>query len=87
MPKKTQQKRRHIAKKQKRTLKRNVKRTMRGGAVVYFRQKSSYGLTNVYSDNVNSEDNWVIEMKNRNIYMGYDMENGFKVHIIQQPEG
>lgn len=81
MPKKTQQKRRH-SKKQKRTLKRNVKRTMRGGAIVHYRQISTMGPSPVYSENVNSVSNWISLWGEK--YRGYDIEDGLTIHKIWQ---
>jgi len=84
MPKKTQQKRRH-SKKQKRTLKRNVKRTMRGGAIVYFRQISSFGDSPIYSEETNSVNDWI--KSHGNNYEGYRMEYHIPIHRIRQESG
>jgi hypothetical protein len=84
MPKKTQQKRRH-SKKQKRTLKRNVKRTMRGGAIVHYRQISPMGSSPIYSENVNSVSNWISLWGDN--YRGFDIEDGLTIHKIWQNMG
>lgn len=84
MPKKTQQKRR-LSKKQKRSVKRTMKRTMRGGATVYFRQTSSFGDSPIYSEETNSENDWI--KSHGDNYKGYRMEYGKPIHLIWQESG